>query len=273
MSNTERDTALSALQGLVQKFIEEAQDELRELWNALPVETSEKELYEVVGALMSRQSLLLRQLSLSSEFWNFDGGSLVLRSMVDTHITLAYICHEDSLKRALAFIDYGLGQERLYTAKVKAKAEADGNTDVVAELTAYESDLDSEKYIHHTDVKYGAWSDKNIKSLANEVGLRDYYEATFPPFSSGTHGIWNHLLKFNCSVSDNPLHAGLKIPKTKHPSPDVEILMLAAGQAEMSFRLVRKRFNIAEPQTSPAQSLDTGMNEITAKFNRSANQE
>lgn len=268
MTDSEQAEALAALQDLVQKFIKEAQHELRELWNALPTKIPEKELFEVIGALLSRQSLLLRQMAFSPEFWNHDGGSLVLRGMVDTHITLAYILQSDSLERALAFIDYGLGQERLYIAKVKAKAEADGRMDVVAGLKAYESELDSEKYIHHTDIKYGAWLDKSIKSLASDIGLGEYYEAMFPPFSAGTHGMWNHLLKFNCTASDNPLHAGLKIPKTEHPRPDVQVLLMAAGQMEMSFSLARKHFSIPEPETTPTNRLDAGIDEITVRFNK-----
>lgn len=272
MTEEIREAAIKAMQDLVQKFIKESKDELRELWNALSIEVPEKELYEVIGALLSRQSLLTRQMAFSPEFWNHDGGSLVLRGMVDTHITLAYILQADSLQRAVAFMDYGLGQERLYIAKVKAKAEADGRMDVVAGLKAYESELDSEKYIHHTDIKYGAWLDKSIKSLANDIGLGEYYEAMFPPFSAGTHGMWNHLLKFNCAVSDNPLHAGLKIPKSEHPRPDVQVLLMAAGQMEMSFSLARKHFSIPEPETTPTNRLDAGMDEITVRFNKETNQ-
>lgn len=266
MTDEVRDAALQALQDLVQKFIRESNDELRELWNALPIEVPEKELYEVVGALLSRQSMLLRQLAYSTEFWNHDGGSLVLRCMVDTHITLAYICQEDSFQRALTFIDYGLGQERLHISKIKARVEADGDKDGVQKLEAYEKHLDSEKYIHHTDVNLGSWMSKSIRSLAAEVGLGDYYDGTFPTLSAGTHGMWNHLLKFNCTTSDNPLHADLKIPKTEHPRPDVQVLMLAAGQVEMSFTLVRKRFSLPQPESSPAQRLDEGMDAVSVRF-------
>ena len=104
MTDEVRDAALKGLQDLVQQFINETKDELRVLWNELPIEIPEKELYEVVGALLSRQTLLLRQMAFSTEFWNRDGGSLILRSMVDTYITLAYICQEDSFQRALTFI-------------------------------------------------------------------------------------------------------------------------------------------------------------------------
>lgn len=269
MTEEVRDAALKALHDLVQKFIVETNYELRGLWNALPIDVPEKELYEVIGALLSRQSLLLRQMAFSKEFWNHDGGSIILRAMVDTHITLAYICQEDSFQRALTFIDYGLGQERLHISKIKARAEAEGDKDGVKKLEAYEKHLDSEKYIHHTDVNLGSWLSKSIRSLATDVGLGDLYDGTFPTLSAGTHGMWNHLLKFNCTTSDNPLHADMKIPKTEHPRPDFQVLLLAAGQVEMSFTLVRKRFNIAQPDSNPAQRLDEGMDVLTTRFNES----
>ena len=265
MNDAKVRAAMEGLQDLVNGFAEDCQAELRSLWNALPVSIPERELFEVVGGLLSRQMLLLRQLSFSTAFWNYDAGSLVLRSMVDTHIIIAYICNDRSLDRARAFINHGLGQERLYVSKIKARASAMGDTELMARMEEYEKELDGEKYGHLTDVEYGSWTGKDNRRLAQELGLEEYYDGTFPTLSAGTHGGWNHLLKFNAVPSDNPLHAGLKRPVLEPSTPDINVLFLAGGQMEMSFRLVHERFGIVEPETSPTERLQQKLDELMTK--------
>ena len=135
----------------------------------------------------------------------------------------------------------------------------------MARMEEYEKELDGEKYGHLTDVEYGSWTGKDNRRLAQELGLEEYYDGTFPTLSAGTHGGWNHLLKFNAVPSDNPLHAGLKRPVLEPSTPDINVLFLAGGQMEMSFRLVRERFGIVEPETSPTERLQQKLDELMTK--------
>jgi len=103
----------------VDEYIETVRIDLQALWKRWPLDLTKKEMHEVIGALLARQVSLSTHLAMSPSAWNDHLGSLVLRSMTDAHITLAWILKDDSFSRSIKFIEFGLGQAKLQLEHVK----------------------------------------------------------------------------------------------------------------------------------------------------------
>lgn len=111
---------------VVDNYVETARNDLRELWRRWPLDLTKKEMHEVIGALLARQVSLATHLALSPTVWNGHIGPLVLRSMTDAYITLAWIFKDYPLARSIKFIEFGLGQAKLQLEHRKKQVEADG---------------------------------------------------------------------------------------------------------------------------------------------------
>ena len=74
-------------------------DEIENRIGRWPVDLTKREVHEVVGGLLARQATLGIQLASSPGIWNGHVAPLILRTMVDTFITLAWII-EDPVDRA-----------------------------------------------------------------------------------------------------------------------------------------------------------------------------
>lgn len=95
---------------IVHEYARAAESELTERWKNWKLDLTYREMYEVIGALLARQVTLATSLALSPENWNQHVAPLLLRSMADNYITLAWIFCEP-IERSRKFLYYGLGQE------------------------------------------------------------------------------------------------------------------------------------------------------------------
>ena len=85
----------------------------RERLKKWQIEIYNSETYEAIGGLLSRQVILSMHLASCPPIWNGHIAPLILRTMTDAHITLAWILLDPD-ERSKKYILYGLGQEKLY---------------------------------------------------------------------------------------------------------------------------------------------------------------
>lgn len=239
-------------------YMSDIQTELKSRWNNWEIVYEEKELYEVVGGLLSRQIHLTSYFLQSSTNWNPDFGGIFLRVLVEAHLTLAWILKDDSLKRAKLFIEYGLGQEKLLREKYKSALEKDGKFESFKEAFEKEQNYwDQERYNFHTDINLGGWSGISAYQMAKEIGDENFYNIVYSPFSNSVHSTWNHIIKFNLEQSKNPLHGFIKTPSFKTLPPDMHYVELAAKYLQMSFAVTDKSIPLSvEIKSSKKKLLD-----------------
>ena len=96
----------------VDEYIHGIRKELHTRWHSWEFDPDQTEVHEVVGALLARQVTLATQLAGSPAIWNGHVAPVLLRTMVDAYITLAWILKKP-LDRSRKFILHGLGQEKL----------------------------------------------------------------------------------------------------------------------------------------------------------------
>ncbi|WHZ29617.1 MAG: hypothetical protein OJF51_004419 [Nitrospira sp.] len=248
---------------VLDNYIKTVRNDLQALWKRWPLDLTKKEMHEVIGALLARQVSLSTHLAMSPAAWNGHLGSLILRSMTDAHITLAWILKVDPLDRSIKFIEYGLGQAKLQLEHVKKQIEAEGG--VVKDnptVKAFEGWINEQRLADLTEVDVGAWSGLDTRKMAEEAGCIDLYHYAYAPFSASVHNTWHHIAVYNLQFCPNPLHRYHRIPIDRVISPDLDFVYRAARYVEKSFKLFTEKIGIGLEGKSAYQNFCEAMDAL-----------
>lgn len=235
---------MKKLYQMMDQLRENSIKEFEERWNTWEKDFALNEVHEVVGALLARQVTLFTKFTEIPSMWNWHIAPSILRTMVDTHINIAWILDEP-LERSRKFISYGLGQTKLEIEHRKKRL--DGSKDdkyLQLYVDNLERWLKSQRWGFLTEVNIGSWSGKNAREMAEEVGLLDFYNYCFVPFSAGTHSQWNHICRYNLVHCVRPLHKYHRIPIVKEEHSDIHIVELAAKYMAKSFDIFDKKYQL-----------------------------
>jgi hypothetical protein len=201
-----------------EKYIDNVKLELEERWNKWNINFETRYINEVIMGILSRQSSLAIQIFSNPSIWNPEIAPIILRSMIENHLNLAWILlnKEENCQK---FIEHGYGQMKLNLEHFKSK-----NTLESEEIQKY-IELEEELINHHrytflTEVNIGSWSGISTREMAQKTGLIDFYNLTYQPFSNTAHSTWSHIIKHNIEISDNPLHKFIKKPIIHEYNPD-----------------------------------------------------
>lgn len=226
------------------EYIEIINRSLNERWVKIPLELFESEVYEVIGGLLARQATLSIQLAENPNIWNPHIAPIILRSMIDAHITLAWILKDDFKTKAKQFIKYGLGQEKKLIEHFKIKNEIEKDSDFQDIIDFKEQWLESQKYPFLTEVNLGNWAGTNTRQMATDIGEEDLYKFSFEPFSAIAHNMWQHIEMFNLKKCKNPLHKYHRIPLISETPLSEDYVFRSAKYLSMSFEVLDKKFGL-----------------------------
>jgi len=247
--------AWEKLEKIISDYIDAVRLENTARWKQWRLDLTKPELHEVVGALMARQVTLATQIARSPETWNPHIAPILLRSMTDAYITLAWIL-KDPLERSRKFVLYGLGQQKLMLEHRKATLSADGKDPAEDPIVkAGEAWLNAQRFEFLTEVNVGTWSEVPVRNMAEEADCLDLYRYAYTPFSSATHSMWHHISRLNLEVCENPLHRYHKVPVDPDLGPDVDYFYRAAKYVEKSFSLFDQIFSIQSGVPSAFEKL------------------
>lgn len=240
---------------VVELFAKEARAELDARWRNWKIDLSHEEIHECVGALLARQVTLATRLALAPSFWTGHTAPLILRSMADVFITLAWILCEP-LERSRRFILHGLGALKLAVEHRKAAiaaGEADPREELLVEFE--ERWINSQQFTFLTEVELGSWSGLSARAMAKEAGEEDFYNYVYTPFSACTHSMWHHIAKYNLIRCESPLHRHHFEPMDPDLGLDVHYVYLASKYLDKSFRRFDEVFQISVSVTSAHENL------------------
>jgi hypothetical protein len=233
----------SKLPERIRRFIELADYGLDERWGKLPKDIYRNYQCEVIGALLARQVTLAKRMARNPNFCDVHVAPILLRVMIDNHITLAWIL-KDPEKRSKQFVLYGLGQQKLFLEHLKVKDKEESNPGLKNVIDAMERWIDTQQYSFLTNVNLGSWSGLDARKMAEEADCLDLYRYAYIPFSSGVHNMWNHVGRLNLRQSGNPLHKYLLIPCDPEMEPEFDFLLNCAKYLQESFCVVDETFNL-----------------------------
>lgn len=239
-----KQDSLEKVSALIENYVAALRAELAERWKNWTIDLTQREVFEVIGGLLARQVTLATQLASSPYIWNAHIAPLILRSMVEVYINLAWI-FLDPIDRSRKFILHGLGQEKLDIEHRKQLMVNAGQKPEDDPLIKYKEEwLASQRFAFLTEVNVGAWSGIDGRKMAEEAGCLDIYRYAYTPFSAGTHSMWHHISRWNLTPCLNPLHRYHSTPGDPTLSPDPDYLYRAAKYAEKAFKLFDEKSGI-----------------------------
>jgi len=256
------------IEQIVSTYVQAVRLELHERWETWTLDLAKRELYEVIGALLARQVTMAIQLAEAPSIWNGHIAPLILRSMTDNYINLAWI-FGDPLERARKFILHGLGQEKLHIEHFKAKLKADGkDAEKDSIVQQREEWLNTQRYTFLTEVNVGSWSGMDARKMAEEADCVDLYNFAYAPFSAATHNMWHHVAKYNLAPCPNPLHRYHRIPIVRSESSDIDYVYRAAKYVQKAFTLFDQKTGVQTSSASAFDNLDQAINSFNQKGDR-----
>lgn len=252
------------LEQLVETFVMQARQELKERWERWQIDLSQSEFHEVIGALLSRQVTLARQLAESPLVWTGHIAPIILRAMADAYISFVWILG-DPIERSRKFVLYGLGQAKLQLEHRIAQIEERGprpGEEMLIE--ASENWINSQRFTFLTEVNIGSWSGTNTREMAEQSGCIDFYNYVYIPFSACTHSMWQHIGRYNLRQCANPLHQYHRVPYDPEFPMDPYYLYLAAKYLQKTFSAFDKKIGISVDVPSAFEHLSEGLDKLSA---------
>jgi hypothetical protein len=246
---------LTQVREMIERFIAAARLELQQRWDNWPMDLDKNEVHEVVGALLARQTTLATQIARSPDTWNGHIAPIILRSMADVYITLAWSL-KDPVQRSRDFILYGLGQAKLDIEYRRAQ-KSDVRTEAANKriIEASENWINEQRFTFLTEVNLGSWTGKNTRELAVEAECLDFYNYVYVPFSAVTHSMWHHIGKYNLKECSNPLHRFHHVPEDPDMPLDPHYLYLAGKYLQKTFKLFDTTIGVSISAASAYESL------------------
>ena len=206
-------------------------------WRVWAHRHEKRHVHEVVLGLLARQATLASEFASNPPIWNLHAAPLFLRPMVENCITISWILEKQD-ERAKQFVAYGLGQENLLLEQAKATLRETGaDPDKDPEIQQWAQRLNNEQYTFLTEVNVGSWG-PNLYNMAKESGHVNLYNQDYTRWSSTTHNMWHHIIRFNLDTCAESLHGYHRIPSipTRRMTPIPGLLQLAAEYFDIAIR-------------------------------------
>jgi Family of unknown function (DUF5677) len=265
MTDKVRPPIFDDVEKMVEEFVANAQMELQARCDAWELDVADREIHEVVGALLARQVTLAIQIARNPLLWNGHAAPVLLRAMADVYISLAWI-FGDPGERSKKFILYGLGQLKLHLERRKAIRGDDPPDPQEEALIRHEEEwMESQRISILTDVDLGSWSDLNTRKMADEAGCLDFYEQVYVPFSGAAHSMWQHVGRYNTKTCLNPLHRIHRVPCIPDTGIDPDYLHLAAKYMRKTFALFDDKTGVKVDVPSAYEVLEDRFAEFAGK--------
>jgi hypothetical protein len=175
----------------------------------LPIDPLEPIVSEVRLGLAARQLRLARTICADPMMWTSPTSVYVTRPMVETQIVLRWLLGQDAPMHE-RYRQYGLGKQKLLKLHLEDLMERSSDSDVAA-LTAWHSRLDQEVSAEFLEEFIeidlgGNFSGRSVRTIAEEVDLKDTYVMQYQPLSADPHGEWTALRNYDLVHCVNPLH-------------------------------------------------------------------
>lgn len=147
-------------------------------------------------------------LELTGKARNRIAGRLLLRTVVECRITLAYMMLKDDSALWSKYRHYGTGQAKLALLKI---AEA---TSQPHSVTAEQLDriANEDVWDEFVDIELGNWAGTDLRRMAEESGTKEVYDMYYGWNSGFSHGQWAAVRDASLTTCLNPLHRLHRIP-------------------------------------------------------------
>ncbi|MDP2226241.1 MAG: DUF5677 domain-containing protein, partial [Moraxellaceae bacterium] len=155
---------------------------------------------------------LITEMCVSLNFSSISG-RLLLRTLAECRITLAYLAAENDAALWEKYRSYGSGQAKLALLKLEKLGK-----DVPSHISeSVLETLSNEDYFQeYLNIELGSWSGKDLRKMSESCETKDIYDSYFGWTSNFVHGHWG--AQRDCCMAHclNPLHRLHRVPLPGH---------------------------------------------------------
>lgn len=138
-------------------------------------------------------------------------GRHLLRSLVEVHITLAYLVAKDDADVWQMYRAYGTGQAKLAFLKLIERERDDFPRHV--DVGMLEQLANEDMWQEFVPIDVGQWANLTVRKMADEAGVKDLYDSHYVWPSGFVHGHWGAVRDSVFDICANPLHRFHRIPR------------------------------------------------------------
>jgi hypothetical protein len=257
-----------AIVALFEQLSADLEKEFAEGWAHCPVDLAHPQQSQVIGGLLARQVRYVRHLLITPRLLLDELGQPLLRSMVESAITLAWLIRKGQPEDYTRFVLYGLGQEKLALEHLKAAQPEPGaylEQRRQQELYVRGDCLEGQRvsWLTSVDVSTG-WA--NLRELAEQAGMIDLYNSVYGPTSAQVHGSWNAVARTAMRYCLNPLHR-------LHLVPDIETTRMDLTTVVTALRILERGWEATcewAKEMPPSKCLPATLSKLSALLDRHA---
>jgi hypothetical protein len=194
--------------------LEDLEQCLREAQEQITPDLYDPVADEVKLGLASRQVRLMRRYLEDPGNWTVERSSLIIRPMIDTRIVAAWLARKDDPALYQAYKEYGQGKLKLLKLQFAEHIEGLGETDTESEdyLRALHARVNEDRDEEFQTISLKAsFTDRSIRQMAEDVGLKHLYSLVYAPLSGESHGDWGSVRWHDLHACSNPLHRNHRI--------------------------------------------------------------
>jgi hypothetical protein len=194
---------------LGQQFENTAQTELQNLWNTVRVDLANPTRQDVIIGLLARNLHLACEIAENPGLWVMPISAILVRCMIETQIRLAWPTKRGTDTDFKDYVEYGLGQEKLYIEHLKRLSVEDrpDKQQIIEDIEQREKWVNAQLFTFLLPVDVGGGNKgKDLRVMADEAGILDLHRLAYSPLSSAVHGHWNSIAGLNLTPCLNPLH-------------------------------------------------------------------
>ena len=147
----------------------------------------------------------------------FSSGRILLRTIAECLITLTYLRVKDNPTGWQQYRHYGVGQTSLAFLKTSGLDDIPDYLD----MEKLEMLANEDAWMEFQDIDLGAWANKNLRAMSEEVGAKDVYDRYYDWPSGFVHGNWGAIRDAAFTTCLNPLHRFHRVPHPLQPMPSV----------------------------------------------------
>jgi hypothetical protein len=135
-------------------------------------------------------------------------GRLLLRTIVECRITLAYLVAKNDDALWSRYRHFGSGQAKLSLLKISEAAKKPHSVSV----DQLERIANEDVWDEFVDINLGNWAGADLRKMAEESKTKDMYDAHYGWSSGFAHGQWASVRDSSLTTCLNPLHRLHRVP-------------------------------------------------------------
>ena len=145
-------------------------------------------------------------------------GRTALRTVVECHISLAYLAKKDNADLWQSYRVFGAGQSKLAFLKL----EESGVKPSFVNVQMLERLANEDMWLEFQPINVGHWEKTNLRQMSETASVKADYDQFYNWSSTFTHGHWGAVRDAVFDTCGNPLHRLHRIPlRSVRALPDV----------------------------------------------------